>query len=1442
MNSAPDNYKDDPTATYRGYRRQALYCLFRLFDDGLPENYVIHPEGDEDLEILDPSGNPIEVVQVKDYSSPLTASSLEPPFYKRIKKYCVPESKVDVKIVSFGDVGPELAKAFDNEQETPKRTLDTLTKDRNVTDSKGNKKTISGVSEEEAVSIFSHVEIVKVDEEHLKKQVLEKLKTTITCGDPAIAFDALMWWLKIASEQQQKLDRLKTVDQLNQIGRFINHRAVHEHEWNISIKPIEYSSEYSTSDQIEEGKLRSEFFQGGRVRPRHIAANLDVPRTEALQEINKLFQQENVVILRAASGQGKTTLAYRYLLEWAPDSFRYEILQAADLQHARRMAAAMKGHTEAIDVPTVVYLDVRPGDNLWVEFVRELSDVSSLRILVTIREEDWFRSRITKDQFSFSDCPIQFDEDSGRKLFHALKKSGLGETVLDFTDAWSKLGERKTLFEFVYLATQNEQLSDRIKAQISSLKDQVNKGTLREAELKLLRLVAIASAYEARLNLKELVRYVEIPEPTRTLERFGNEYLLRISNDGRYVEGFHAIRSEIIAEELSDEVLQPRGEIEAEVLPLLVEDDLESFLLYSFSKNPNSADNIARTLKNIYFQTWSGARGVFTALQWLGLKKYADANAALIDNVRAIYGSGWWITLDWDLAQVRGKSGFGFLDSLRHMSKEMEFAAVSVENIQKQQTNKDDVFDYIAKWFQEFRVPAIDPITEYQFIASAEVMFWLGHLKLKCDAIEEWFSENLITRARNVLPIHLFAAFAYACRKIKPDVYANWLDVNIDEVRLQLRENLSLIAFIEDEQCLVSHFVIDDIERKNSGIRPSDEIRSINELAVDRIEVISHCLPGYEKYGTVGYGHQKVLFGSSYDESTKHIPVENLSIPWLPEFNALAQGVVELRFRPKTWDVYFDQVQSIRKSVLIVLQDLRASVSNMKIKGAEVLKNIDLWDECLRNLNLDLFLPANSVDEWGYITETRSSNSFQKLIDIDKEDDKNFREKIKKFSALEKFGARLTLEPLNKALDEYTRTVSKFLEQSKQGLVLLPNLHAAQSPEARKKILEAAKEVGVHESSIRLSVLNGFDACTAVKKLQIEEDKLHQNTGGIDTNNMFREMELREFIESLRVWVLYCYPEQITSKSKQNNQKKIRRSPKIGLRDSLNNTENRIKDSLKRLKSEGIDARVLTDRVQWGQDTAIWISFDVQHPLGTLVALDRLWYSLVESFRPDKHKIVKIKAVEYYWKKIVLIPLVKGRSLEKQAFPNISSLAFMVDDEPEPKIWEYTPELIPSIAWEKLKLTCWDKQKEWGVFDQLNIAYSTLYYHVDHIADFSRCSVDLDEAGEKILQDYIKIEEKRLAPFLQETFDGFAVLFEMFPEINEAAMRYRPNIVDCLEILGSISEYIYPCENYEQHAKLTIDQIANWRDRLEEGFNVLAQARCLWVADSLGLGRFDYPQ
>ncbi|WP_437192500.1 hypothetical protein [Planctomicrobium sp. SH527] len=1409
------NHKDDPTATYRGYRRQALYCLYRLFDDGLSDDTVIQPEGNEDLEIQSHSGQRLEVIQVKDYSANLTASHFKPSFYTRISDLCETDASVAIKIVSFGPIGPELLMAYDKNQDTLPRSLNTLTKDREESDKAGNKKIIKGLSEDKAKEVFKRIEIENVDEDRLTQNVIEKLKATMTSGNPEVAFENLMWWLIASAERQKRLTRSQTIDKLTQLGKFIAHRNAHAQEWNLSIKPI---GSTSPAPQTRD-KLSQEFFQGGRVRAEHVAAGLDVPRNRAIMSIHEAFQRKDVVILRGASGQGKTTLAYRYLLDWAASDFRYQVEKAASLEHARLMAAAIAAHADIIDVPSLIYIDVRPGDNWWVEIVRELAGVNGIRVLVTIREEDWFRSRVSAEEFAFADIEMEFTDESASQIFENLRNAGYGDEQLDFEDAWSKLGDRKSLFEFVYLVTQNEQLSQRVQAQVGILKDEVNKGKLVDKELHLLRLVAVASAYEARLELKALAESIGLPEPTRALERFGNEYLLRTSADGRHVEGFHAIRSEIIAQELTDTVLQPRGTIESLLPPLVVEDDLENLLLCSFSRNESAISDVIKSLDGIQIETWVGVRAVLVALQWIGIKRYAAKNITLVEEVRSLAPTSWWFTLDWDLAQVKGGDGFGILQQFAGTLPRFAAAAAVSSDYQDRQTDKNEVFDLARQWLGSFQLPSSTPNSATQFSAVGEILYWLGHLEQQNHNLTAWLNDQTVMDAWNVLPLHLFSRFAAGVFKFNPQLYTGWVEKHRKEIEQRIRSDASIIALVAEDDCLVAHFVI-DIERKASDLLRSELESSINDLAVQRVEVVSACLPGYARYGAAGYGHQMSLFESLADDSTKRMPLENIKMPWLPEFNALSRGAVEYEFRPDSWEEYFSKVRETRKKVGFAFNNLQQVLA----KGGDVkLLDSATWDESKKCLGGEFLLPKSSVDEWGFVAESRASQFDGGMY--------------KRFRAIS------TLDPFNKAFNEYTRTLGNFFSQAIQALVLVPNLRTAANEKVRQAIIDKGKEMGVFENSIRLSVANGMDACIALRALQDTERELRLGDR-LKFDSRFTQNELNTFTEAMRLWMLFCYPAQVlpnTVKQKPNKPKNTKDSRPKELRDCLQATVNRISQELKKLKRSGVVARVVSETVPWNREPCLWISFDTSHPLGSLVAVEAIWKSLVEAFRPDRDKIVRMKTLDYLWSKIVLVPLVQGRSLDRQAYANMKGASYPVYEDPVKQFWRFVPEEIPASAWNQLGFSEWNHPERRKVFDDVMSAYGITFQHVDHMADFTRCKVDLDDEGEKVFLEYVQRAARRVEPFIQETFDSCAKLLKHFPELSEQVIADRPNIVNCMSLIVEIEAAIRPSEDFDEKGGLTIDAMVDWRIRLKDGLNLLGEAQALWIADYLGFPGFDYP-
>ena len=98
--------------TYRGYRLQLLYALHRILPKDSAQLFF-QPEGYEDLDVYNEFGELIEVIQVKAFqNTKLAFSNFEPTnknkFFGRIANLIKQHPFLEVKIISFGEIGEEL--------------------------------------------------------------------------------------------------------------------------------------------------------------------------------------------------------------------------------------------------------------------------------------------------------------------------------------------------------------------------------------------------------------------------------------------------------------------------------------------------------------------------------------------------------------------------------------------------------------------------------------------------------------------------------------------------------------------------------------------------------------------------------------------------------------------------------------------------------------------------------------------------------------------------------------------------------------------------------------------------------------------------------------------------------------------------------------------------------------------------------------------------------------------------------------------------------------------------------------------------------------------------------------------------------------------------------------------------------------------------------------
>ena len=206
--------------------------------------------------------------------------------------------------------------------------------------------------------------------------------------------------------------------------------------------------------------------------------------------------------------------------------------------------------------------------------------------------------------------------------------------------------------EFVYLVTQGNSLYERLSEQVARLEDDARTGTLRSNELALLRLVSVASAFNARLHVKPLVDHLGLPAPKRTFQYFEKEYLIRLSDDGSLVHGLYPIRSAMLCDLLTDPTLTPWVESAQDCLPFIHQPDVEVFLLHAFSRRQRDTVPIIETLRTYQTHQWVAWAGIIRALIWLSVREYGDTNRKLIREAFADAGHGWFIFFDQDIADA----------------------------------------------------------------------------------------------------------------------------------------------------------------------------------------------------------------------------------------------------------------------------------------------------------------------------------------------------------------------------------------------------------------------------------------------------------------------------------------------------------------------------------------------------------------------------------------------------------------------------------------------------------------------------------------------------------------------------------------------------------------------------------------------------------------------
>jgi hypothetical protein len=1360
---------DDASHVYRGYRKQILFILYRILTGN--GNDIFCPEGIEDFSI-ETNGKTTSIFQVKDYSTPLSISDLSSgkpnSFIKRMLKYVNQYPETSVTVVYFGSLGPELKKIEMLDEKTVSTAAERIATKENI-------------SVSNSTDCLQKLKFLSVDEQNLTYSIDDILKETQLGLDSTSSKDLLFWWLFEKSERRERLSHDSVIKEIQNVGKFVRESSL-SHEWIGSIVP--FSSLISLD--ADKKRLKGTYLEGISATMDHIACNMDVIRKDKLDAVAEKLKKSNIVVIRGASGQGKTSLALRYFYDHIPAELSYKIKAPEDRDHAYGIAEAILAHHTAFDMPLYLYYDVGMADSQWPYIMEHFSGKKNVYLLMTIRNEDWHRNNATvSEKVAFEELELDFSREEAAYLYEHLPQSA----YTDFESSWAEFGGSGPLLEYMYQLHTGQRLKDRLAAQVQRIKEEANQNR-SDTELKFLEIVAMADSYGTRIEINKLHFLHTIPSPELILEKLKKEYLLTVTEDGKIVTGFHPVRSRILSSLLFDDVFHPWIAVFSETLEAVAEKDLETFLLYSFNeRNTDTIAAIQKILLTFSSETWIGHRGIIRSLLWLGIKQYAEENRYLVDDLKKNYPHlDFILAFDADI----GKTSSDLKNNIKNLFKDAAPTVIPViEKYQQMQTDKEHVFIPAKQWISEPRRTPVSPSEDADFLACAETAYWYGYLNIYTTIFTS--IGNSIEQNIDKIDISTLAELKFGFHMLKQDDVLNILQQHKNTIFHTFSKNYGILGIKETPDTITAPYVI-EITDTSCQFETSKKENN-NEKSMSVINLLRKLYPDKEFYSTRAYGSQIIYtltnIPDDFNDGTyKKIPRKNLPSPYNVQLNSIFTGYMGYAYRPQTWKEYTTQIITVRELIVDVFWRIAAGLKKYyKIKNVQTILNAETLPVLLQTIDVLQQVPPfpkQAVDPWGLVKEEQNSSGKDTTLDV--ENIPKNKISLEKYETYRKICQGLFSSCLN-----FLTQLQNFIHNKKEEGKNLPLYYLEK-------------------------------ACTSLAALQQEFHTHFSTLYGSLISLEHREKKVYRKLFSL-LFFFSIHPDK-----------------KISNADTfcVNYTDIYFKNRLLEALKHNLENSLLNYKIQeglWDKKTALWISGDILNlsdlvennyaEIGNHLSGNYFMQEWIETLKQfDRQELTYL--LPYHWEHICLVFTYKNRVIIK-SIKQLNPLATLYGERAN--IFDIPLEDF-SVLQNLSVNDCWDNKQIQNANSLLGnfVTLRAILNHVTEVLD------ELDKAeyetdGE-VLSQYLTDRIQGCLKYFQDFLDALIKIEEIFDnkESAETSVFYSK---DFCQLLFDQCKSFFP--DYERKSDVTFnnDFIRDWKKRIENKAELISSCYFTLVFDAL---------
>ena len=622
-----------------------------------------------------------------------------------------------------------------------------------------------------------------------------------------------------------------------------------------------------------------DYYEGTNARPGHIEAGLDVERNQWLEEIKKILEVTGTCIIRTASGQGKSTLLYRYAFQNYQPETTFIVKNLSDETMVGSLKKAILAK-KTLGLPILVLIDNVSADlRYWYRLVGELAEYK-IKFIVTIREEDWFRYSGGVTGFRWKILTPELTLGEARKIYAEFKEKGkIAAGVTSAEQSFEQVSDRKLLLEFTYLITHGQMLSERLREQIQRMQEMKED----KAKLHILRLVSVAQIYQSKIATESLINNVEFSDdPDLTLESLRKEYLL-FNEDG--CEGLHLVRSQHLAEILH-RVIPVENTIK-ELIRILDTENLANFVAYVFSDPRINKKNVLQTLvKRCSGENLETITQVAEALFTANERNYFNQNKHLFEEAKALASNGIFFltsaTMPFTPYDVLADFGGILGDNEAFKTFFENLMLIRDKFLPRDWQNRTDV-----AFLNKILVQMSDEKLLTEFENSGEFLSWYRLPDLETTRIREMLANSDWEQNLTNISVSALAEFLFNLFYFLQETYQSLLQSKKVEIQNYFKKQTETLTVKEQDEDIFIEFIVEEGDEKKE---------LVHEQAVNRLNLLYKMFPFYEHYASQGLYAADFGVERAVDDTKKNIPVRIYSLGNEAAKNAIYSKIIDAHY------------------------------------------------------------------------------------------------------------------------------------------------------------------------------------------------------------------------------------------------------------------------------------------------------------------------------------------------------------------------------------------------------------------------------------------------------------------------------------------------------------------------------------------------------------------